>query len=67
MLLQLGHPPFRVDILSAIDGVEFEDCYPRRLQVKMSGVMIPFIGLEDLRKNKAASNCPKDQDDLLNL
>jgi len=66
-VLQLGQPPFRIDILTAIDGVEFADCFARRLTVEYEGQPVFFIGLEDLKINKKAAGRLKDQDDLLNL
>lgn len=32
-VLQLGQPPFRIDLLTSIDGVRFEQAYPRRLVI----------------------------------
>jgi hypothetical protein len=42
-VLQLGQPPFRIDILTSIDGVNFADCYPRRLEIDYEGVRVAFI------------------------
>jgi predicted nucleotidyltransferase len=66
-ILQIGYEPRRIDILTSIDGVDFDDCYPRRFEAFHSGVMIKFIGLEDFKRNKAAANRPKDQADIKDL
>jgi predicted nucleotidyltransferase len=66
-ILQIGFPPRRIDILTSIDGVNFDDCYSRRLEIEYSGVMMKFIGVEDFKRNKAAANRPKDRIDIKDL
>ena len=65
--IRLGNPPLRVEILTSIDGVEFEACYRKRVVTKIDGIAVNFISLEDLKKNKKASGRHKDLDDLENL
>ncbi len=62
-----GRAPFRVDILSNPDGVDFEACYSRRVERELDGVTIPWIALEDLKVNKLTSNRNQDRADLENL
>src|SRR5262249_12836057 len=59
-LIQLGVAPLRLEIMTAASGVEFDECYSRRVVNSVNGVDIMLIGLEDLRKNKAATGRPKD-------
>lgn len=66
-VIQLGYPPFRIDLLTSIDGVEFEQAWSRRQRVEHDGLSIFFIGLDDLKANKRASGRPRDIDDLENL
>ena len=68
-VVQLGYPPKRIDILTSVDGVEFADCYPNRIEVELEGVepTVPFIGLDDLMANKKASGRPQDQADIQSL
>ena len=66
-VVQLGYPPFRIDLLTSIDGVEFEPCFARRVEVPVEGLTVPFISLADLRQNKAASGRPQDLADLAAL
>jgi len=47
-----------------VDGVTFAECYPRRLELRFGELAVPFIGLEDLRRNKAASGRSQDVADL---
>ncbi len=63
-IVRFGEPPLRIEILTTISGVAFDDCYPRRSRVKFDGLCVNLISLNDLKKNKAASGRPKDLDDL---
>lgn len=63
-VLQLGRPPYRIDILNTLDGVEFSDCYTRRVTISLDNVPVPFIGLDDLKKNKKAMGRHKDLADI---
>jgi len=66
-VFRMGRKPVRIEILTQPSGVEFEDCYRRRISAVVDGVEIPFISLEDLKANKRAANRLKDQHDLENL
>lgn len=66
-ILRMGVPPLRLEVTTFIDGVQFSDCYGRRLEILVNGVRVNLISLEDLRINKAASGRNKDLDDLENL
>jgi len=66
-VVQLGYPPARIDLITMIDGVEFESCLARRIVINVSGVDLPVIGLEDFRANKRASGRAKDLADLESL
>lgn len=63
-VVQLGQPPRRIDLLTHIDGVQFDACWPRRENVVLDGVVLPFIGLADFKANKLASGRLKDLADL---
>lgn len=50
-----GNPPFRVDILTHISGVAFEDAWSRRMGYTVNettGLVAPFISVTDLITNK---------------
>jgi predicted nucleotidyltransferase len=66
-VIQLGHPPFRIDILTSLDGVSFDECYSRKHVVDIEGLPVSFIGLQDLLVNKNASGRLRDLDDIENL
>ena len=63
-MVRMGLPPLRIEVLKKISGVEFEDCWPRRLVIDDDGLQIAFISLEDLKRNKLASGRRKDLLDL---
>ncbi len=65
--VQLGYPPNRIDLVTSCDGIEFEECYKSKLEIKIDNLLINFIDLENLRKNKKASGRPQDIADLDNL
>jgi len=66
-IIQLGYPPNRIDLLTSVPGVDFAACYASKVQVKVEGVPVNFIDLENLRKNKKASGRLQDLADLENL
>lgn len=63
----MGRPPTKIEVISAIDGVAFEDCYPRASRIEHDGVEITVIGLEDFRTNKRTSGRHQDLADLEHL
>ena len=67
VIIQLGYPPNRIDILTTLTGVDFEDCYSSRTLVEIDGEKISFIDLENLRKNKASTGRSQDKADLESL
>ena len=66
-VIQLGDPPARIDLLTSIDGVGFRQACERRQVVKVDGIDLPFISLEDFKTNKRASGRLKDLADLERL
>ena len=66
-VIQLGYPPNRIDILTQATGVDFDTCYPERVQVDIDGVTVNFIDLENLKKNKRATGRLQDLADVEKL
>ncbi len=60
VVVQLGYPPVRIDILTSIDGVHFERCWEDRIAIDVGGVEAGFISAHDLIVNKRASGRPQD-------
>lgn len=66
-VIQLGYPPNRIDLLTSVSGLQFDECYPKKVSFDIDGIKIDFIDLENLKKNKKASGRHKDLNDLDNL
>ncbi|HET7291261.1 MAG TPA: hypothetical protein VFM88_02445 [Vicinamibacteria bacterium] len=63
-VVQVGLPPRRIDILTSITGVAFEDAWPERVIHEAEGLAVPFLGRAALVRNKRASGRAKDLADL---
>ena len=59
-VFQIGVAPRRIDLLTAIDGVEFESAWRDRESREVDGLSIPVLSRNDLLRNKRATNRPKD-------
>ena len=66
-VVRMGLPPLRIEILTSVSGVEFEECWPSREEMLLDGEPVVLPSLSDLRRNKAASGRPKDLEDLKHL
>jgi predicted nucleotidyltransferase len=66
-IIRMGEAPLRIEILTDIDGVTFDDCYARANEQIIDGSPVPVISLHDLKVNKRDSGRSKDRDDLENL
>jgi len=66
-LIRMGVSPFRLEIITTIDGVIFADCYVERVRGELDGIDVNLISLVKLRENKKASGRTKDIMDLENL
>lgn len=67
MVAQFGLPPWRIDILTGISGVTFDEAWPDRIHAPFDGVSVPFIGREAYVRNKRASGRLKDLADIESL
>lgn len=63
-VIQLGYPPGRIDLLTSIDGVDFEPSFLRRMTARLDGVDLHFICLVDFKVNKKAVGRHQDLADL---
>jgi hypothetical protein len=63
-VIQIGHPPIRIDIVQAIDGVDFDEAWQRRVEFSIEGVPVHVISAEDLIQNKLASGRLRDLVDV---
>jgi hypothetical protein len=66
-IIQLGYPPNRIDILTTLKDLDFEDCYKVKVEVVIQDLHIDFIDMENLKKNKQATGRTQDLADAENL
>ena len=67
LITQIGYPPLRIDILNEIDGVGFKEAYSNKAIIDIDGLLINYIGLDDLIKNKLSSGRHQDMSDVVAL
>ena len=67
IVYQVGLPPRRIDILTEISGVEFDEAWPARVTETVGSLAVPFLGREALIRNKKASGRAKDLADVESL
>jgi hypothetical protein len=63
----MGLPPLRIELLTSISGVNFTDCFSRRIVTKIDDIRVNIISLADLKTNKKASGRHSDLNDLEHL
>ena len=59
-VFQIGLAPSRIDLLTSLDGVGFDEAWQAREERNLEGLRIPVIGREHLIRNKKAVGRPKD-------
>src|ERR1044071_4058260 len=63
-ILQLGVEPRRIDLLTGIDGVDFDEATQSKVKVDVDGVEVFVLSKESLLKNKLAAGRDKDRSDI---
>jgi hypothetical protein len=65
IVIQFGKPPFRIDIFSSIDGVDFDEAFREKFIHDFGNLKdVNFISLSHLIKNKKSSGREKDKFDI---
>jgi len=67
VMVQLGHEPQRIDILTFASGLHFSEAYENRVYVTIGNIQVPFISVDDLRRNKLSTGRPRDIADVADL
>ncbi len=57
---QMGLPPRRIDILTKLSGISFDDARGGAIEGHLGTELVPFIGLDAMLKNKRAAGRLKD-------
>ncbi|MCK4810401.1 MAG: hypothetical protein KAS99_05675 [Candidatus Omnitrophica bacterium] len=64
VIFQIGVAPRRIDIITHIDGVIFEEAYKTKELIEIESLKIPFISKDNLIKNKQSTGREKDKLDV---
>ena len=64
MVVQLGIEPCRIDLLTGIDGVDFDEAWQNRIGITIDDLQIDVLSKEHLLRNKLAAGRDKDQGDI---
>lgn len=64
VVVQIGLPPRRIDVLTDVSGLDFEEAWRNRTTHSIDSREVPFLGRDDLLRNKRASGRAKDIADL---
>lgn len=67
LILQIGVAPVRIDIITAIGGVEFEEAWPVRVLTKFADQPVSVLSKQHLIQNKRATGRTQDLADLERL
>jgi hypothetical protein len=62
--VQLGHPPNRIDLLTRIKSVTFDEAWENRVEDLFGDQRVCFLGKEELIRNKKAVGRSKDREDV---
>jgi hypothetical protein len=67
VVYQIGLPPNRIDILTSIDGVAFDEAWSERVSSTVDGITFQMISRRHLLTNKRATGRPQDLADVSRL
>ena len=63
-MLVLGNEPNTIELINFADGLDFDECFTRRVVAPLGGMQVAVIGLDDLCKNKQAVGRLQDMADI---
>jgi hypothetical protein len=66
-IVQLGVKPNRIDLITSIAGVEFDQAWNGRVSGEIDEIPVQFVGLEELILNKESTGRLKDKGDAEEL
>lgn len=67
IVFQIGVAPRRIDVLTHIEGVSFQEAYANREEIDVEGIAVPLLSKADLIRNKESTGREKDRLDAENL
>ncbi|MDE3179210.1 MAG: hypothetical protein KGM47_06060 [Acidobacteriota bacterium] len=63
-VIHLGVPPHRVDLLTSLTGLYFDEAWAGRVEAELAGMKVNFIGRQALIRNKKSTGQTQDKADL---
>jgi hypothetical protein len=63
-VIQLGLPPNRIDLLTSMTGVSFDEAWAEKVEAELEGMKVNILGRQALIRNKKATRRPQDLADL---
>jgi len=66
-VIQIGREPSSIDLLTAIDGVGFDEAWATKKDIQVDGMTIPVISRDEFLRNKRATGRHKDLADVERL
>lgn len=67
VVFQIGVPPLRIDVLTAIDGVTFKEAWPARVQTAFADISVTVLSKQHTIQNKRAAGRTQDLADIERL
>jgi len=67
LVIQFGYEPNRIDILTSVTGLNFDECFNESIIANFENLIIRFLDLKNLKKNKLLTGRQKDLGDIENL
>ena len=67
VVAQFGVPPYRIDILTGVSGLTFDEAWDNRVEGDLEGVRVHLLGRRELIRNKQATGREKDRVDVRGL
>jgi predicted nucleotidyltransferase len=67
IVFQIGVAPCRIDILTSVDGLKFEEAFSNSKKIEIEGIPIQILSIPDLIKNKRSTGRTKDLADAQDL
>ena len=65
LIIQIGVEPCRIDLLTSIDGVRFDEAWKNKVSIQIADLEINVLSKADLLKNKLTAGRDKDQGDII--
>ena len=66
-VVRIGNPPLRINLLTSISGVDFDQCHAQRTVDVIDGAEVGLISLDHLKANKRSAGRSRDMDHLEHL